>query len=110
MAKLLLESGVLLSLQVRVARSKPLLRAAGKKAAAAAAAVASNAAPYANGTLAGTSETAAAGPIMLGVKAVAGVHHFSGSWLGLDGSRSLSLRKEVTPLIVDRFSFFDYPF
>ncbi len=26
---------------------------------------------------------------------VVGVHHFSGSWLGLDGSRSLSLMNEV---------------
>jgi hypothetical protein len=36
-------------------------------------------------------------PVMLGVWAVAGVHHFSGSWLGLDGSKSLSLRREVRP-------------
>jgi hypothetical protein len=35
------------------------------------------------------------GTTMTGVAAVAGEHHFSGSWLGLDGSKSLSLRKEV---------------
>lgn len=43
-----------------------------------------------------TNAAVAAGwPVMLGVQGVAGVHHFSGSWLGLDGSKSMSLRQEV---------------
>jgi hypothetical protein len=42
---------------------------------------------------------AAGWPVMLGVQGVAGVHHFSGSWLGLDGSKSLSLRQEVRALL-----------
>jgi hypothetical protein len=89
-------------LQVRVARDKPLLRAAGKHAAATAtAAAAANSTHILYHRTAGAfpvgSGAAAAVrlPVMLGVAAVAGVHHFSGSWLGLDGSKSLSLRKEV---------------
>ncbi|WIA15093.1 hypothetical protein OEZ85_001787 [Tetradesmus obliquus] len=77
---------------VRVARDKPLLRATGKHAAAAAAAA--NATHVeANASL--PVVEAVQTPLMLAVTAVAGVHHFSGSWLGLDGSKSLSLRREV---------------
>ncbi len=35
------------------------------------------------------------GPLMLLVDGVAGTHHFSGSWLGLDGSKGYNLRNEV---------------
>jgi hypothetical protein len=87
-----------LLLQVRVARDKPLLRAAGKHAAAIAAAAAAAAAADAAPAGAATGVGSDGRPVMLGVAAVAGVHHFSGSWLGLDGSKSLSLRKEVSQL------------
>jgi hypothetical protein len=66
-------NAVKMLLQVRVAREKPLLRAAGKQAAAQATAAAA-----ANGTLAGspTGFGSDSWPVMLGVAAVAGVHHF----------------------------------
>ncbi|WIA35277.1 hypothetical protein OEZ86_003736 [Tetradesmus obliquus] len=77
---------------VRVARDKPLLRATGKhEAAAAAAANATHVEANASLPVVEAVQT----PLMLAVAAVAGVHHFSGSWLGLDGSKSLNLRREV---------------
>lgn len=57
---------------------------------------ASASAPQAAAAIPAAASAAARGfPDMMGVEGVAGVHHFSGSWLGLDGSKSLSLRKEV---------------
>jgi hypothetical protein len=93
--------------QVQLARDQPLMlgRAAAATAEAAqraqAAAAGAGQQQGANSSVIVAAHGAAlaappdAFPVMLSAAAVAGVHHFSGSWLGLDGSKSLSLRGEV---------------